>query len=522
MPLRFADFVDLELQLKQDAETPRAELVQRDGDIRNKLGTPPTERAELLEAWLSACRDVDAQGLLVGRAFERGYRAAGVLLFFVALGVGWGTGAGLFRFTGEHPINVLTVLGVLVAAQVAIVTLTLLSLVVLRVSPKAYEALPFYGLVRGAVRSISSGMAKLGRTSDDRAAQFRRVSAYIAQRRSLYGGVERALVFRAIQLAAVAFNVGVVGCFLVLISVSDLAFGWSTTLELAAGQLHAACATLATPWAWAWPAAVPSAELIEATQYSRFDNAYRAASGSGVSSGGWWAFLMMSVVTYGLLPRLVLSLFAGRAVRRALARAPLDTPEIDRVVQRLVARRLVRRRDDDPADTRPLGEGAEPVRPPVREEPGAEALCVKWRDAVFEGAALDAILADAFSATRRGPMGAAGGYDYAEDEAFLERVDGEDGSSPVFIVVEPWASPDRAFKRFLKQLRSRGGAARHLNVLLTSGGSGTHTQMWAGYLAEVADPYLALDTEVAVPASTSTSTAKPTSASDATSAEGGA
>ena len=113
-------------------------------------------------------------------------------------------------------------------------------------------------------------------------------------------------------------------------------------------------------------------------------------------------------------------------------------------------------------------------------------------------------LASRFDATRRGPVGAAGGADYADDEALYDRVAAlSDPKAPVFVIVEPWTPPDRAFRRLLDAIRARGGAARTINVLLTAGAGPAEVDIWAGYLAELGDIYLALEREVSVPAAVS-------------------
>ena len=113
---------------------------------------------------------------------------------------------------------------------------------------------------------------------------------------------------------------------------------------------------------------------------------------------------------------------------------------------------------------------------------------------------LDGLLRDTFGVTREGPVASAGGYDFAEDEALLARVKAlaVDDPAPLFVVAEPWASPDRAFKRFIAALREAAGVRRHINVLLTTGGEASDRALWGGYLAELGDPYLALDPDAGV------------------------
>jgi hypothetical protein len=62
----------------------------------------------------------------------------------------------------------------------------------------------------------------------------------------------------------------------------------------------------------------------------------------------------------------------------------------------------------------------------------------------------------------------------------------------VVIIAEPWNAPDRALKRFVRSLREGSDATRRIYVLLTEGGDDEQRAVWAGYLAELADPYMAL------------------------------
>lgn len=208
----------------------------------------------------------------------------------------------------------------------------------------------------------------------------------------------------------------------------------------------------------------------------------------------------MSVLVYALLPRVLLFVGSHVALRRALANVSLDTPEIDRLERRLRGPVVQRAHGNDPADTRPVGDGAAPVAAPAQVAGAAHAVCVRWRDARFRVGDLDGLLRDTFGVTREGPVASAGGYDFAEDEALLARVKAlaVDDPAPLFVVAEPWASPDRAFKRFIAALREAAGVRRHINVLLTTGGEASDRALWGGYLAELGDPYLALDPDAGV------------------------
>ncbi len=92
--------------------------------------------------------------------------------------------------------------------------------------------------------------------------------------------------------------------FGVLLLLTDLAFGWSSTLVDDAGEFLQLVQFLSLPWQAVWPEAVPDAVLMEATRFIRI-----APDISGTESAGdWWRFLMASLICYNLAPRALLGL----------------------------------------------------------------------------------------------------------------------------------------------------------------------------------------------------------------------
>lgn len=106
-----------------------------------------------------------------------------------------------------------------------------------------------------------------------------------------------------LQLFWLWLGLGMLLGFWLLLLFTDLAFGWSSTLlsndQTPGGLLR----TLALPWLYLWPSAVPDLELLEATRYWRIES----AGASGDRAGDWWPFLMASLLVYNLLPRTLLA-----------------------------------------------------------------------------------------------------------------------------------------------------------------------------------------------------------------------
>ncbi len=475
--LGLAELVDFELQLAADRERPHRELLERDRRIASDWPDEARTPQELAARWVEALR----RGKPQPTTGQKVARAHGLVngLVLVSFGlVGIAVALAVLQFTGDHPINVLVVLGIFVVLQLLNLLVGLGAFVWSRFSTGAITQFPMVAVARRwIVRRVRA---------DD-------VGRFLA-RHSLYGGVERWIWFRMMQMGALAFNIGAVGTFFAAVSFTDLAFAWSTTLQVGAQSVHQFCEALALPWRAWLPEAVPSFELVETTRYFRLDAAYvDAPPGMRVRdpgvTGGWWPFLLMCLVVYGLVPRLMLVIWASWGARTAIARVPLDTPEEAEVIARLATPWVHSVHGEDPGSVAPLGRD-QPSLPRPAPLGNQSAVVVSWRDAVIPERGFAERLQQGLGAVIEEPIGEAGGHDHGAEQALLARL--ESGDHPVIVIVEPWNAPDRAFKRFVEDVRERSASERKIYVLLTEGGDDAQRRVWAGYLASLSDPYMAL------------------------------
>jgi len=150
------------------------------------------------------------------------------------------------------------------------------------------------------------------------------------QRRHWYPNrAQRWQMLWLLQLFWLWLGLGMLLGFAVLLLLTDLSFGWSSTL-IEGGQTPLFwLQAIAYPWSALWPAAVPDGELLEATRYWRID-----PEASGMArAGDWWPFLMASLLCYNLLPRALLAGVAAarhRQLRRAQQKGPrVLAPSLD-------------------------------------------------------------------------------------------------------------------------------------------------------------------------------------------------
>lgn len=122
------------------------------------------------------------------------------------------------------------------------------------------------------------------------------------------------------QRSAAGFHLGVVASFVGCLLLLDVHFYWAATPRAGmADALSMATQLVAAPWAWAWPQAVPNLHDILAS---------RAAGDASaiIGDGSWWRFLLLSLLVWGLLPRILLVAGYQAAASRALSKLAFQAP----------------------------------------------------------------------------------------------------------------------------------------------------------------------------------------------------
>jgi hypothetical protein len=494
------DVIDLEVQLALDAAQDETALRARDRALYLTLSPPPTDTHALLAAWLEALRQRFGAPL-IGERVTTAQRLLAYVLALLGAASGWGLAEALLRFEqGGAPVNVGHYLVVMVGGQLVLLVLLGVGLVLRRVWPD----LPLLGdagrLLRFAATRLSRAWARAHPDAAQRLEVEQAALRRVRTRIGLYRRLEQYLLLSLTQLFALAFNLGALCSCLRLILLSDLAFSWSTSLtSLSAADVQRLCAALAWPFAWLVPEALPSAALIEHTQYFRLEGRFAGAAagsrGDAALVGEWWRFLVACTVTYGLMPRLVTFVWCVLGQRAAERDLPLDTPPVLRVLARLTTPELSTRAAQlDAQGAAP----ALPVPPAVALADSGTAL-ILYRDIPTAAPALERALAQHLG-LRVISVHRAGGLDVAADAALCARL--AEGSASVTLVAEAWEAPDRSLRHLLSALRSAIGPRRALRVALIgeaasqgfAAPSPDDARVFRDRLTLLEDPYLAVET----------------------------
>src|SRR5262245_50067560 len=318
----FADAIDVPLWLEADRATPYAQRVRRDRDVAR--GISQRRAVARVRAWWRAAASETPEGL--GTRLDR-LRSA-VTLAMVLIGGATGVAGALaaFAYDGSRPVNVVRLLALLVGTQLLLLALTLLLLLPGRV-PGLYQVQELL-LVLNPGAWAGNVFRKIARAEPDVARLFDRGRA--AGRR-----FARWQVLYWAQGAAVAFNVAALATAIVLVTFSDLAFGWSTTLDADPNAVARIVHAIAAPWASFAPTAVPSAALVEQSQFFRLDGGGALGAGAVRALGGWWPFTVLAIVTYGLAPRLLLLALATARLRAATSALLIDDARVTALLDRM-------------------------------------------------------------------------------------------------------------------------------------------------------------------------------------------
>lgn len=394
---------------------------------------------------------------------------------------GGGSGLAVFRYDGTWPVNVVTVFAALVLLQIVLVALTLILML---------PSVPGLGAVQRLLGGLNPGAIA--------AALYRRVARQDDQRASLLVWHEargpaaarfarwQMLVWS--QCAAVAFNVAALLAAFTLIAFTDLAFGWSTTLRLDHADVLRMTRLLATPWREFWPAAVPSAELIEHSRFFRLASSAPTAIAASELTG-WWPFLLAALMTYGLLPRCCLLLLASIRLRAATRNLLLEDPRVRALLDRMNAAEVHLGSDIKEAAT--VFPAAEAHSPPAMS---GDAVVIVWSGALPLG--------DVGHWTakhlrwRALEILEAGNRTIVADEAVIERAAALQ-PSPVIVYVRGWEAPLLDLQDFIQALRAKVGSQCSL-IVVPVGVDGeitseTQRSIWARWTARVGDPALYLE-----------------------------
>ncbi|RKT46744.1 DUF2868 domain-containing protein [Thiocapsa rosea] len=373
-----ADLIDFEYYLNADESelrehpSARKTFAERDRSLYLDAIAPeigdqpphtPAHRRFSLRRWLAARRNAEPpemRGILPGAAFGSAERLVTLLLAVVGFIFGIGVASTLLSYDGTRPVSVSWYLFLLVIVQFLLVASLVTAWGLRKARGRGADTAP--GILMHVVRPLVAKAAswlqrqRIGHAAAEIQDQAHARHGLLKSQYAVYGPVSYLPLLIPAQIFGVAFNIGVILTTLTLEWFTDLAFGWGSTLNVHPQTIFDLTRLIALPWSWLLGEGIgyPSLEQVAG---SRIFLEHWASVTPNVKPDpahlrSWGSFLVMSVITYGLLPRLMLWGGSVLARRLILARLPFTHSR----TQALYARMLSPRIETTPSGERSGGE----------------------------------------------------------------------------------------------------------------------------------------------------------------------
>jgi len=404
--------------------------------MRRQLAQDRGRREQVVAAWLSQ------QSSRRGQVMEQSYHVLAWLAMVVGLLLGFGAGRGALLAPAERPINLWIFLASLVFLQILLVVAVLAFSTIARLRGTAWIGTLgrlMRGLYRWAVSKRLPGITFFGSMPET-------------------AKVEQWICLSLTQRFAIAFNGGVLAAFLGLLFFSELQFSWSTTPQgFDPVLLETIVRALAAPWSWAAPESwVPSAAYIAGTRWDMLAGHFHDP---GVDGRGWWPFLFLSLLTWGLLPRVLLYAWMRHKLRRTLATLGWNHRGYQSLFERLFPMSSASLASASGAQALPIEAAtadatttADAARAGSQAEARAVVLWGDWASSLAEATLLAADSPLARLGLTAAPRLLAGVGNPERDQHAARQLQGL-APQELWLLVEAGEAPDKRFTTFLALLR---------------------------------------------------------------------
>lgn len=304
-----ADLLDFEFFLAQDDGKDLAALKGRDREIFSSFpaaGEKKTSNEELIRHWLTRRREDSSKSSLPGKIWQELLALFSWTTVFLGLVSGTLLAFSFLSYSGSQPVNVAAYFALFVGIQGLLFLLLLASLGLGKLRKKnVLESSLLYAMVRAVFAKLLDRClsAVTQRLSGETRLQWSSQFFGLRQMQARYGLLFIRPFFLIVQGFGVSFNLGVLLGTLLKVIGSDLAFGWQSTLHVTAHSMQSLLGWISLPWSCLPEPGIPSLAQIEGSRLILKEGIYHLASHD---LAAWWPFLCLSVVFYGLLPRLFL------------------------------------------------------------------------------------------------------------------------------------------------------------------------------------------------------------------------
>lgn len=336
------DIIDLEYLLEKNSEElPAKQLHEQDRtfflqQMEPKLSASTScSNKELLQLWLSEKRKERPTDMpLPGQLFSESFLLIKLCLLLISLITGAALTGIFLNYDGTTPVNIFGLLAALLLPQLVLLLLMLLNTAATKTGALSHTRPTLYSMAK---RGMLVLILRIKKDSFTRLSGTNRLEVQLLQNRiekisNQYRSIFTAQIFALFQLFAVGFNLSVLTTLLLKIIGTDIAFGWQSTLRLSTEAVYTFCTAMASSWHWLLNIQIPTLQEIEGSRIILKDGIYFLKTPDLVS---WWPFLFMSLLVYGLLPRLLLLFGSQFSLTAKLRKIKFDQLKHKELIYRL-------------------------------------------------------------------------------------------------------------------------------------------------------------------------------------------
>ena len=265
--------------------------------------------------------------------------------------------------------------------------------------------------------------------------------------------LQKYLFIERLQRFSLIFSLGTLLALLFIVVTQDIAFSWSTTLQIDALSFYGFLEFIASPWRFIFPSLMPSVELVELSQHYRLgeklepsmiENAYRL--------GAWWQYLAMNTLFYAIILRFALWRLSARILTKSVNKEFFDlygvrkllkefkTPFIETKAPEKEKHLEIKKEHKQQVKTVVETKGQE-IKETVAEEPYHSIIAWNFSDD-------EILLVNDVKQINASFIASVGGnHSFEKDEEVANRAE-----EKVLLYVKSWEPPTMDFVDFLEEL----------------------------------------------------------------------
>ncbi len=233
-----------------------------------------------------------------------------------ALIIGFITGMGLLSYNGQEPINIIYYLFFAMILPVSSMMLSLLS-----------------ALSKGRVFGFLTLLSPLY-WIEKMVGFFSFKHQFDVLKEGISANLQKWIFLKRLQLLSLLFSIGLFIALIFMVVSQDIAFSWSTTLEISAKNFHDFLVMVALPWRDIFPSTIPSLDLVEMSQHYRLGAKLDGEMVSHADKlGAWWQYLAMATFFYAIILRSLFYLFTVNRLQHILEQEFLNLHGVKRLLR---------------------------------------------------------------------------------------------------------------------------------------------------------------------------------------------